>query len=307
MPRMCGFSAREVWGVRRPGFTDWGLLPAQLLMLLIVVAPIVIVVAVAFSTKGAYGGFEFAFTTDAFVKVLYSLGWTDNLEFNPQYLVIIGRSILLALLTALICALVSFPVAYVIARQKGRRKTLLIYLVTLPFWVSMIVRIYAWVVILGRGGPLESLLRAVGVEPGASGFLYTNGAMLLGMIYSYVPLMILPVYAAVEKLDPVLIEASHDLYAARLRTLWRVILPLTWPGLVAGFILVLVPSLGAIIEPILLGGGKKMMMGNLIMNQFGIDRNWPFGAAMAVVMMTLVMLVLMANGLRAVRRAEGAS
>lgn len=307
MPRMCGFSAREVRGVRRPGFTVWGLLPAQLLMLLIVVAPIVIVVAVSFSTKGAYGGFEFAFATDAFVKVLYSLGWTDKLEFNPQYLIIIGRSILLALLTALICALVSFPVAYVIARQKGHRKMLLIYLVTLPFWVSMIVRIYAWVVILGRGGPLESLLRAVGVEPGAGGFLYTNGAVLLGMVYSYVPLMILPVYAAVEKLDPVLIEASHDLYAARLRTLWRVILPLTRPGLVAGFILVLVPSLGAILEPILLGGGKKMMMGNLIMNQFGIDRNWPFGAAMAVVMMTLVILVLMANGLRAARRAEGAS
>lgn len=290
--------------MKLPGFSFWGLLPAQLLMLLIVVLPIGIVVAVAFSTKGAYGGFEFRFSTDAFVRLLFSLGWTDELEFNPQYLVIIGRSILLALLTALICMLVSFPVAYVIARQKSRRKTLLIYLVTMPFWVSMIVRIYAWVVILSRGGPLETVLQRLGLDTGAGGFLYTDGAMLLGMVYSYVPLMILPVYAAVEKLDPVLVEASHDLYAARLRTLVRVILPLTRPGLVAGFILVFVPSLGAILEPILLGGGRKMMMGNLIMNQFGIDRNWPFGAAMAVVMMMLIMLVLMVNGLRSARASE---
>lgn len=290
--------------MKLPGFSFWGLLPAQLLMLLIVVLPIGIVIAVAFSTKRAYGGFEFRFSTDAFVRLLFSLGWSDELEFNPQYLVIIGRSILLALLTALICMLVSFPVAYMIARQKSRHKTLLIYLVTMPFWVSMIVRIYAWVVILSRGGPLETVLQWLGIGTGAGGFLYTNGAMLLGMVYSYMPLMILPVYAAVEKLDPVLVEASHDLYAARLRTLVRVILPLTRPGLVAGFILVFVPSLGAILEPILLGGGRKMMMGNLIMNQFGIDRNWPFGAAMAVVMMALIMLVLMVNGLRLARAAE---
>lgn len=292
--------------MRRFGFTFWGLLPSQVLMLLTVIVPLGIVLAVAFSTKGAYGGFEFKFSFNAFRSLLFSQGWTDELEFNPQYLIIIGRSIILALITAVICMIISFPVAYTIARQNGRRKTLLIYLVTLPFWTSMIVRIYAWVVIFSKNGPLEASLQMIGIDTGSDGFLYTNGAMLVGMVYSYVPLMILPVYAALEKLDIALIEASHDLYAARWRTLRRVILPLTWPGMIAGFILVFVPSLGAIIEPVLLGGGKKMIMGNLIMNQFGIDRNWPFGAAVAIVLMSLIMVVLLARGLRSanIRKEE---
>lgn len=284
------------------GFTFWGLLPAQILMIAMVILPLGIVVAVAFSTKGAYGGFEFRFSTEAFRSLLFSRGWTDELEFNPQYLVIIGRSIGLALATSVICLLVSFPVAYTIARQSGRNKTLLIYLVTLPFWTSIIVRIYAWVVILSKNGLLESTLLSLGIKAGSDGFLYTNGAMLVGMVYSYVPLMILPVYAAVEKLDPALIEASHDLHAGRMRTLWRVILPLTLPGMTAGFILVFVPSLGAMLEPMLLGGGRKMMMGNLIMNQFGIDRNWPLGAAVAIVLLSLIMIVLMLKSLGSSRR-----
>ncbi len=284
------------------GFTFWGLLPAQVLMIAMVILPLGIVVAVAFSTRGAYGGFEFRFSTEAFRSLLFSRGWTDELEFNPQYLVIIGRSIGLALATSVICLLVSFPVAYTIARQSGRNKTLLIYLVTLPFWTSIIVRIYAWVVILSKNGLLESTLLSLGIKAGSDGFLYTNGAMLVGMVYSYVPLMILPVYAAVEKLDPALIEASHDLHAGRMRTLRRVILPLTLPGMTAGFILVFVPSLGAMLEPMLLGGGRKMMMGNLIMNQFGIDRNWPLGAAVAIVLLSLIMIVLMLKSLGTTRR-----
>jgi spermidine/putrescine transport system permease protein len=276
-------------------------------MLLIVVAPLGIVVAVALSTKGAYGGFEFRLSFDAFRSLLFSRGWTDELEFNPQYLIIIARSVLLALATAIICLLISFPVAYTIARQAGRRKTLLIYLVTLPFWVSQIVRIYAWVIIFSRNGPLDAAAQAAGIRSGAEGFLYTNGAMVIGMVYSYVPLMVLPVYAAIEKLDPALIEASHDLYASRWRTLRRVILPLTRPGMIAGFILVCVPSLGSILEPVLLGGGKKMMMGNLIMNQFGIDRNWPLGAAVAIVLLSMIMIVLMADGLKKARASGNGS
>lgn len=288
--------------MKRRGFTFWGLLPAQVLMILMVILPLCIVVAVAFSTRGAYGGFEFRFSAEAFRSLLFSRGWSDELEFNPQYLIIVGRSIGLALATSVICLIISFPVAYVIAQQNGRNKTLLIWLVTLPFWTSIIVRIYAWVVILSKNGLLESSLRSLGIDPGSEGFLYTNGAMLTGMVYSYVPLMILPVYAAVEKLDPALIEASHDLYASRARTLWRVILPLVRPGMAAGFILVFVPSLGAMLEPMLLGGGKKMMMGNLIMNQFGIDRNWPLGAAVAIVLLVLVMLALMLKSLGAARK-----
>lgn len=288
--------------MKRRGFAFWGLLPAQMLMILMVILPLCIVVAVAFSTRGAYGGFEFRFSTEAFRSLLFSRGWSDELEFNPQYLIIVGRSIGLALATSVICLIISFPVAWTIAQQNGRNKMLLIYLVTLPFWTSIIVRIYAWVVILSKNGLMESTLRSLGIDAGSEGFLYTNGAMLTGMVYSYVPLMILPVYAAVEKLDPALIEASHDLYASRARTLWRVILPLVRPGMAAGFILVFVPSLGAMLEPMLLGGGKKMMMGNLIMNQFGIDRNWPLGAAVAIVLLVLVMLALMLKSLGSARK-----
>ncbi len=183
-------------------------------------------------------------------------------------------------------------------------KAVLIYLVTLPFWVSMIVRVYAWLIILGNDGVIEKALKAVGFSGDLPSLLFTNGAMLTGMVYSYMPLMILPVFASIEKLDGAFIEASHDLYANRWVTLRRVIVPLVWPGLMAGAILVFVPCLGAVLEPILLGGGKQMMMGNLIQTQFGGGRNWPFGAAIAVLLMGLVMVVLMLNALQA-RRAVG--
>lgn len=282
-----------------------GLLPSQLLMVLTVMVPIVIVVIVAFSTRGAYGGFEYTLSFASFQRLLFLEGWSGEMEFNPQYLQIIGRSIALAFLTMVICMVISFPAAYAIARQSGRTKTVLLFLVTLPFWTSMIVRVYAWMTILSRNGVIDTVLQGLGLSDGGQGLLFTNGAMLIGMVYSYVPLMILPVFASIEKLDGALIEASHDLYASRLRTLFKVIVPLTWPGMAAGAVLVFVPSLGAVLEPTLLGGGRKLMMGNLIMNQFGPDRNWPFGAAVALVLMGLVMLVLLLQALRARRIDQG--
>ena len=176
---------------------------------------------------------------------------------------------------------------------------ILIYLVTLPFWVSMIVRVYSWIMILGNDGVLETTLRGLGLTGDLESFLFTDLAMLTGLVYSYIPLMILPVFASIEKLDPALIEASNDLYGSLWVTARRVILPLTLPGLAAGSILVFVPCLGAVLEPILLGGGKNLMMGNLIQTRFGGARNWPSGAAIAITLMVLVMICLMANALRA--------
>ncbi len=291
-------------GHRLPDFRTWGLLPAWLIMGFVLILPIGIIVAVAFGTRGAYGGFDWGFSGASFQQILFQTGWTDALEFNPQYLEIIGRTLWLAGLTTAICALLATPVAYAIACQPPRRRAVLVYLVTLPFWVSMIVRVYAWLIILGNDGVIEKSLRATGLVQDIDSLLFNNTAMLLGMIYSYIPLMILPVFASMEKLDITLIEASHDLYGNRWVTARRVILPLAWPGILAGSILVFVPCLGAVLEPILLGGGKQMMMGNLIQTQFGGGRNWPFGAAVAVVLMALVVLVLMINALRA-RRAEG--
>ena len=282
----------------------WGLLPAHLLMLCTLIVPILIIVAVSFSTRGAYGGFEYQFSTDAYRQILFNEGWSGEMEFNPQYLFIIGRTAMLAACATLICLLLSFPVAYWITLQGARKRMLFLFMVTLPFWVSMIVRVYAWLIILGNDGVIESALRATGLVRDMDTLLFNNGAMLVGMVYSYIPLMILPVYASIEKLDPALIEASHDLHGSRMTTLRRVILPLCWPGMAAGAILVFVPCLGTVLEPILLGGGKIMMMGNLIQMQFGGARNWPFGAAIAITLMALVMIVLIANGLRAMRRAQ---
>jgi spermidine/putrescine transport system permease protein len=288
--------------MKKLDFRFWGLLPAHIIMLLTLIIPIGIIIMVSFSTKGPYGGFDYVFTTQAYQQLLFNEGWTGEIEFNPQYLYIIGRTIFLATVTTLICMLISFPVAYFIAQQKASMKAVLIYLVTLPFWVSMIVRVYAWLAILGNDGTIEFVLKSLGIVEDMDSLLFNNGAMLTGMVYSYIPLMILPVFASIEKLDGSLIEASHDLYGSRWQTLYRIILPLSWPGLAAGAILVFVPCLGAVLEPILLGGGKAMMMGNLIQNQFGLARNWPFGASIAIVLMSLVMVVLIINGLRAAQK-----
>lgn len=282
-------------------FRFWGLVPAWAIMLFTLIIPVGIVIGVSFAERGAYGGFDWAFTTDSYREILFSLGWTDELEFNPKYLIIIGRTLALGLSATVICMLLSVPVAYVIAQSPGRWKPLLIYLVTLPFWVSMIVRVYAWLIILGNDGLAERLWRLLGGGD-IDTFLFTPGAMLVGMVYSYIPLMVLPVFAAIEKLDPALLEASHDLYANRWVTARKVILPLTWPGLAAGAILVFVPAIGTVLEPMLLGGGKQMMMGTLIQNQFGGARNWPFGAAIALVLMALVVIVLIVNARRASRK-----
>ena len=265
------------------------------------VVPICIVALVSLATRGAYGGFEWGFSGASYTGLLFADGWSGEIEFNPQFLIIIGRTMVLAGLTTLICMILSFPVAYYIAQQSAKTKSVLIYLVTLPFWVSMIVRVYAWIIILGNDGVAEKTLRGFGLVDDLDSLLFNNGAMLTGMVYSYIPLMILPVFASIEKLDGAFVEASHDLYANRWVTLRRVILPLAWPGLMAGMILVFVPCLGAVLEPDLLGGGKQMMMGNLIQTQFGGGRNWPFGAAIAMTLLILVMIFLTLNALRSAR------
>jgi len=280
-------------------FRFWGLVPAWVLMVGTLMIPLIIVAAVSVAERGAFGGFEWGFNLLSYRSILFSEDWDGNLVFDPKYLGIIGRTLALAAATTAICMALSLPVAYVIATRTARWKAVLIYLVTLPFWVSMIVRVYAWLIILGNEGFIGRLWHAMG---GDGTLLFTPGAMLVGMVYSYIPLMVLPVFAAIEKLDPALLEAGADLYGNRWTTARRVILPLTWPGLSAGAVLVFVPALGTVLEPMLLGGGKQMMMGTLIQTQFGGARNWPFGAAVALVLMAMVVLVLIVNARRAMRQ-----
>jgi spermidine/putrescine transport system permease protein len=279
----------------------WGLLPSWLLMGFALILPILIIAAVSVATRGSHGGFTWDFNLSAYRQILFNEGWTGELEFTPQYLMIIFRTFLIAGATTLICLLFAVPVAYFISCQPSRTKAILIYLVTLPFWVSMILRVYAWMIILGKDGTLPSMLEAIGFPAGLS-FMFNDGATLTAMVYTYMPLMILPVFASIEKLDGTLIEASHDLYGNRWVTLRRVIVPLTAPGIIAGAILVFVPSLGAVLEPSLMGGGKQMMMGSLIQLQFGGGRNWPFGAAIAMTLMALVMIFLIYAAIRSARK-----
>ncbi|GAA6150401.1 ABC transporter permease [Pseudooceanicola nitratireducens] len=289
--------------MKRLGFNFWGLAPAHVIMLLTLIVPIFIIIAVSFASRGSYGGFTYEFSVKGYQQILFSEGWTGGLEFNLQYLIIILRTIILAVLTTFICAVCAFPVAYWISVQKGARKGVLIFLVTLPFWVSMIVRVYSWLIILGNDGVIESVAKYLGLTERMDSMLFNTPAMLLGMIYSYMPLMILPIYASIEKLDPALLEASRDLYSSRLGSLLKIMLPLCKPGIVAGSILVFVPCLGTVLEPTLLGGGKVMLMGNLVQMQFGGARNWPFGAAIAVLLMAIVLGFLLLNGLKSARTA----
>lgn len=282
----------------------WGVLPAYVVMTLLMVVPLGIIVYVSVMTSDPYGGYKSIFSLDSYTQILFSYDWDENLELNFQYLLIIARTVFLSFMAGCLCLLLGFPVAYYISRQKPTIKPLLLYLVTLPFWVSMVVRVYAWVLILSNDGVLESGLRFFGFIDDIDSLLYNNGAMLTGMVYSYIPLMILPIYASIEKLDVRLLEAASDLYSTRISTLFKIILPQCKPGIVAGLILVFVPCLGTVLEPTLLGGGKSMMMGNLIQNQFGVARNWSFGASLTVLLLCIVVIFLLFEASRAAKAKE---
>jgi len=182
---------------------------------------------------------------------------------------------------------------------------MMLFLITLPFWTNLLVRTYAWILILSTDGVIEQPLKFLGMIDDSLDMMYTNGAIGIGLVYTYIPLMVLPIYASLEKLDFRLIEAAHDLYANRFEVARQVIVPLAAPGIVAGCILVLIPSLGAFVAPDLLGGGKKLMLGSLIQTQFASARNWPFGSALAICLLALVMIALTYQArVTAKRRAE---
>ena len=186
--------------------------------------------------------------------------------------------------------------------QPVRRRGLLIFLITVPFWANLLIRTYAWILLLRNTGVINNSLMGLGVIHEPLQLLYTDGAVLLGLVYTYAPFVVLPIYATLEKMDTRLLEAAQDLYAGRIRTLRKVVLPIAKPGIFAGAILTFVPCLGAMIAPELLGGGTRMMLGNLIFRQFSDARNWPFGAALSLVLMAAVMLVLTVYALRAQRQ-----
>ena len=200
------------------------------------------------------------------------------------------RSVWIAAVSTAVCLILGFPLALYIARA-GRRKTLLLNLVMLPFWTSFLIRTYAWMFLLRDTGLINSALLGLHVIQEPLPLLIQHGAVILGLVYGYLPFMVLPLYATVEKLDPYLLKRLRDLGAAPFVTLWRVIVPLARPGIVAGCLLVFIPCLGAYLTPDLLGGGKTVMIGNLVQNQFTTARDWPFGAAVSLLLMVMVLVV----------------
>ena len=266
-------SAREVAEAagRRDVRNRWYLVsPALLVIIVAGVGPLLIMAVYSFLSKGNYGGVAFDFSTDAWASVLLERDiFDDTLSFADAHMIIFWRSVRLAALTMLLTLLFGFPTAYFMTTRPERQRDIWLFLVTIPFWTNLLIRTFAILELIRRDGVINNVLGWVGIIDEPIQMLNTDFAIALGMVYVYLPLMVLPIYASMEKLDFGLVEAAYDLYATRLQVLRRIILPLTKPGIVAGSILVFIPSLGAYVTPRILGGGKNMMLGNLIGLQFG--------------------------------------
>jgi spermidine/putrescine transport system permease protein len=217
-----------------------------------------------------------------------TLGWSD------AHLSILWRSVKLSVLTTIACLFFGFPTAYFIATRPKKQREFWMLLIIIPFWTNLLIRTFAILELIRNEGTINSILIALGIIDEPIQMLFTEFSIILGMVYVYLPLMVLPIYAALERLDFRLVEAGYDLYATRFNVLRRVILPLVKPGVIAGSILVLVPSLGAYVTPRVMGGGNQLMLGNLIELQFGQGRNWPLGAALSITLLAIVMVALLA-------------
>jgi spermidine/putrescine transport system permease protein len=244
--------------------------------------PLLFIVAYSFGTSEIYGGITLGFNPGNYLRV-----------FEPLYLEIIVRTFVIALINTLLCLALGYPLAYFIAFKGGRWKNTLILLVMIPFWTSLLLRAYAWVVILGENGIANRTLQFLGITDEPITLIFTPQAVTMGMVYSYLPFMILPLYAALEKFDVRLKEAAQDLGASRWHTFWRVTFPLSMPGVIAGSILVFIPSAGEFVIPLLLGGARTVLVGNLIQAQFGTARDWAFGSALAVMLAVLLVGAIM--------------
>jgi spermidine/putrescine transport system permease protein len=255
-----------------PGVSWW---------LVLFAIPVLLVLTYSFFRRGAYGGVRFEFSLHNYARA-----------FDPLYLHVVVTSLKIAGIATLAAFLLGYPAAYAIATASKRWRLPLLLIVILPFWTSFLIRTYAWIVLLNPVGLINRLVTGMGLTDQPLPLLYNEFAVVLGLVYAYLPLMVLPIYASLERLGPQPEEAAADLYATRWQTMRKVTLPLTLPGIVAGCIFVFVPSLGNFIVPDLLGGGRTVMVGTLIQQQFLSARDWPFGAVIAVFVVLLMFVVL---------------
>ncbi len=278
--------------------------PALIVLFCAASGPLLIMVIYSFLKPGDYGGIEWAFSMDGWVSVVLQRDiFDDTLSIADAHVSILWRSVRLSILTTLTCFALGFPTAYFIATRPRHTRNVWLFLITIPFWINLLIRTFAIMELIRNQGVINTILMSFGIIDAPIQMLFTDFAIMVGMTYVYLPLMVLPIYASMEKFDFRLVEAGYDLYATRFKVLKRIILPLTKPGIVAGSILVFIPSLGAYVTPRILGGGKNMMLGNLIGLQFGQGRNWPLGAALALTLLMIVMVALLLY-VRSVTRQE---
>jgi spermidine/putrescine transport system permease protein len=273
--------------------------PAAIVVFVFMLMPMLLMALMSWLEPGQFGGVKWgSYTPEAYVKFLFDRNLSDVMVFNTDYLSIFSRSFQLALVTTVLTLLVAFPVAFYIALQTPKHRTWLMLLITIPFWTNLLVRTYAWILLLRNGGLIDSSFHSLGIMNTPINLMYTPIAVQIGLVYAFLPFMVLPIYTSLEKLDWRLLEAAYDLYANRWQTLRRIVIPLAAPGMVAGCILVFVPALGTFFIPELLGGAKTLMIGNLIQQQFGVSRNWPFGAALSFALLAVVLIFMLIYALR---------
>ncbi len=268
--------------------------PALTVIFFAALGPLLIMLVYSFLQKGSYGGIVWSFSLDGWFNVFLKRDiFDDTLGFADGHLSIFWRSLRLSFGTTVFALLLGFPTAYYLATRPANLRPVFLFLITIPFWTNLLIRTFAIMEVIRNEGVVNTLLMSLGVISSPIQMLFTDFAIMLGMVYVYLPLMVLPLYASMERLDFRLVEAGYDLYATRLGVLRRIIVPMVKPGIIAGSILVFVPSLGAYVTPRVLGGGKNMMLGNLIELQFGQGRNWPLGAALSITLLVIVMVALL--------------
>lgn len=259
--------------------------PSVVWLVLFLVLPLLLVVGISVLKRNGYGGVEFIPSIEAYKSLL-----------STDYLKVFGSSFLLSIETTVICLVVGYPFAYIIANASEKIKPFLVLLLMLPFWINSMIRIYGWNTLLRSSGIVNNMLISLGVIKIPIEMLYTDGAVLLGMVYDLLPFTVLPIYTSIEKLDPSLIEAAKDLYCNKRHVFTRVILPLTMPGVFAGSIQTFIPSLGLFYIADMMGGAKTMYIGNLIKNQFMSARNWPLGASLSIILIVITLVLMRLYG-----------
>ncbi|MFT9232531.1 MAG: ABC transporter permease [Bifidobacterium sp.] len=291
---------------QRPGLlSHWYAWPAVIVGLIFTLGPIGVIIAFSFMSRPeSGGGVVFKFSTDAYESLLFSRDFSNVVSFDWRYVQVLGTSLWQALLTTAVCIALSFPIALWMSLKKPRVQQMLVLAVTIPFWTNELVRTYAWMLILNQNGPINGLLRLLGF--GSQQLLYTQSASVIGLIYTFLPFAILPMYSTMSVFDFRLVEAAYDLGAHKLTVMRRIILRAARPGIMSGISLCFIPAFGAYLQPVLLGGGRVLMVGNLIASEFSEARNWPLGASLstAILAITLIgMAIATYMGGRASRRA----